>query len=360
MRRWVPAVLAVVALGVARPVSAHQSSIKYVAITLDGTRADVAFKVAPSDVTEPMKLPADSKPTAADAARSPNVPAYVAGWLAVSLPGGVACAPDAATAEADADGFVVVHWRVTCPRAIGALVLDLGRFFAVDKRMEAIVQLGDDANPTVVRVGDSPVTLHAPEASLLRWFRDGLSRFAAGGAHVCFVLALLLVVVLERDPTSWQVRRIVPAARAAAVVIAAFTLAHVVAVIAATAGWLAMPTRLIDALIAASVVYVAADNIARPDASRVAVMIGFGLVHGLGLAAGYAADLPPHGAVPVLAFVGGVELGELTTIAIVLPLVFLLASKLGPDRYRRFAMPVLSSGILVVGTVWLLQRAWGM
>ena len=69
----------------AAPAFAHQSSIKYIDLTIAGTRVDVAFEVAPGDVNEALKLSPDAKPSAQDAARAPAVPPYVAAWLAIAV-----------------------------------------------------------------------------------------------------------------------------------------------------------------------------------------------------------------------------------------------------------------------------------
>jgi hypothetical protein len=364
------ALLVVVATALATHAAhAHQTSIKYVELTIDGDRADVAFKVAASDVTEPMHLSPDAKPAPAAAAAAPATPGYVARWLAIAIPtnaGELACPQTAPHAAADSDGFVIVSWSVTCPREIDFVVLDLGVFFAVDKRMEAIVRIGragsSDVTANVVRVGDSPITLRTGELSLARWIRDGMGHIYSGIDHISFVLALLLVVMLRRTAGAWQIKPFVATLRATATVITAFTIAHSLTLIAASLGWLALPPRLVESLIAASIAYTAAENIVRPDVRwRYALTFGFGLSHGLGFASALAVDLPPHGVVPpLLCFNVGVEIGQLTIVAVALPVIYLCARLLGANRYRRWAMPALSSVIFTFGTIWFAQRALGM
>jgi hypothetical protein len=358
----------VVLLAVASPAYAHQTSIKYVELTVDGAVVDVAFKVAPGDVTEPMHLGSDARPAPAAAAASPGTPAYVEHWLALAIPtnaGTLPCPASTPSASADADGFVVVAWRATCPRSIDALVVDLGTFFAVDPRMEAIVRVGragsSDVTANVVRSGDSPATLHVGDISLARWIRYGMGHIYGGIDHISFVLALLLVVMLRRDPR-WSIKSFGATLRATATVVTAFTLAHSITLIAAALGWVSLPSRLVESLIAASIAYTAAENIIRPDVRwRYALTFGFGLAHGLGFASALAVDLPPSGVIPpLLCFNVGVEIGQLTIVAVALPLFYLVARKVGAERYRRWVMPALSSVILIFGLVWLAQRAFGM
>ena len=53
---------------VAGTAAAHQSSVKYVDITVEGAHASVKLTVTPSDVTEALGVPPDARPSVADAA----------------------------------------------------------------------------------------------------------------------------------------------------------------------------------------------------------------------------------------------------------------------------------------------------
>jgi hypothetical protein len=359
----------VILLALATPASAHQTAIKYVELTIDGSAVNVSFKVAPSDVAEPMHLGSDARPSAADAAAAPGTPAYVAAWLKLAIPtngGPLACSSSAAHAAPDADGFVVVAWRSTCPRAIDSLLVDLDAFFAVDRKMEAIVRIGRvgsaDVTANVLRAGDSPAIVRIGDISLLRWIRYGMNHIYSGIDHVSFVLALLLVVMLYRDRNRIAIKPFGATLRATATVVTAFTLAHSLTLIAAARGLVSLPPRLVESLIAASIAYTAAENIVKPEVRwRYALTFGFGLAHGLGFASALAQDLPPTGVIPpLLCFNVGVEIGQLTIVAIALPLFYLVARRVGAERYRRWVMPALSSVILVFGLIWLTERAFGM
>lgn len=353
---------------------AHQTSVKYVDVALDGAVADVRLTVAPGDVTEPLGLPADARPAIADAT-SAKVATYVQRWLALGPDGGPACPTASPTAAADADArFVVIRWRVTCPDELGRLALDLRAFFAVDARHEAIVTVhpaGEPGDAVVVRAGDPIVHLHPGEPSgLTGWIAAGVDHIWSGRDHVCFVLALLLVAMLVRAPDGWRTRPPLPTLRATAAIITAFTLAHSLSLIAASLGWVRLPGRLVEVLIAASILYTAVEDLVKPDPRwRFALTFGFGLVHGLGFASVLAVLLPPdHVIGPLLGFNLGVELGQLVIVVIALPLLWLAARELGAERYRRRVLPVLASGISLVAIKWLIERVfdvslgslWGM
>jgi hypothetical protein len=90
--------------------------------------------------------------------------------------------------------------------------------------------------------------------------------------HLAFLLALLLAATSLRDLIK---------------IVTAFTIAHSVTLCLAGLGLLRIPTRLSEALIAASIVYVACENLrvaGRPPHHRALLSFSFGLVHGLGFA----------------------------------------------------------------------------
>lgn len=83
----------------------------------------------------------------------------------------------------------------------------------------------------------------------------------------------------------------------------------------------------------------------------------FGLVHGLGFASQLALLLPPTDVVvPLLCFNLGVEVGQLSIVAISLPLLFALGRAIGARRYRRVALPALAAPIFLVGIVMVIER----
>ncbi len=371
---------------VAAPARAHQTSVKYVDVTALGRRATIALTVAPGDVTEPLGLAPDARPTVVEAA-VPAVAAYVAGWLALRPDTGLDSGPDAGPglgapcpasrpdAAADSDArFVVVRWQVACAADLARIALDFRAFFAVDARHEAIVTVhapGAPGEAAVVRATDPILRVQAGEAvGLVGWIAAGVDHIWEGRDHVSFVLALLLVVMLVRSGTGWDTRPPVATLRRTATIITAFTVAHSLSLIAASLGWVRLPGRLVESLIAVSILYTAIENIVRPDVRwRFVLTFGFGLVHGLGFASVLAVMLPPyHVIAPLLGFNVGVEVGQLVIVVIALPLAWLAARELVAGRYRRGAMPALSVVLAALAVKWLIERVfavslftlWGM
>jgi hypothetical protein len=366
MRGRIVAASALFALVLAVPADAHQTSVKYVDVAVDGARATIRLTVAPGDVTEPLGLPADARPSAAQAI-TPAVAAYVVRWVALGPDAAAPCPPGTPRAHPDADArFVVVEWDVVCSGDLARVALDFRAFFAVDVRHEAIVTVhapGAAGDAVVVRAGEPVLHLHAGEPpALTAWIAAGVEHIWDGRDHVCFVLALLLVVMLVQDGGRWAVRPPGATLRHTAAIVTAFTVAHSLSLIAASLGWVRLPSQLVESLIAFSILYTALENIVRPDVSwRFVLTFGFGLIHGLGFASVLAVMLPPdHVIAPLLGFNVGVEIGQLVIVMIALPLAWLAARELGAERYRRRVMPALSIAIAVIAVKWLAERVLGL
>jgi len=138
----------------------------------------------------------------------------------------------------------------------------------------------------------------------------------------------------------------------------AFTVAHSVTLCLAAYNVINPPARIIEPLIALSIVYVALENIYSPrlKASRLGIVFAFGLVHGLGFAGALAEMGLPKNAyfTSLIMFNVGVELGQLT---IILSAYFLLAKWFSQKPwYRRNIVVPLSFFIAVVAAIWTVQR----
>jgi hydrogenase/urease accessory protein HupE len=212
---------------------------------------------------------------------------------------------------------------------------------------------GHGGTPRVVEVlergGDSrPLPLHEvarPSGASVagRFLRLGFTHIVPEGLdHMLFVLGLTLL-----------------SSRLAALLaqVTAFTLAHTATLGLAVYGVASLPVRVVEPLIAASIVYVAVENLFRREASwaRLAVVFGFGLLHGLGFAGALSALGWPAGQrwTALLFFNLGVELGQLVVIGLGL-LLLTVASRLGLPRRR--LEQAASVAIALAGGVWTIER----
>ena len=197
--------------------------------------------------------------------------------------------------------------------------------------------------------------------TLKQYIKDGVWHIWIGYDHILFLLALLLPAVLLRKNGQWEPA---PTLRGAFIevvkVVTAFTVAHSITLTLASLQIITLPSRLVESVIAASVILAALNNLRGTIEGRRWVMaFVFGLVHGFGFAS-VLADLGlPQNAL-ILALVGfnvGVEIGQLTIVAVFLPLAFWLR---GTRFYR---VGVLIGGSLLVALLaswWLAQRLFDL
>jgi len=190
----------------------------------------------------------------------------------------------------------------------------------------------------------------APKSSA-RWAAEfvglGFTHIVPHGLdHMLFVLGLFLLST-RLKPLLTQVT--------------AFTVAHTVTLALSTAGAIRLSSSVVEPLIAASIAYVAIENVCteRVRSGRVILVFAFGLLHGLGFA-GALADLGlPAGnkALALVSFNVGVELGQLSVLCVAWFCVGL------PFRdkpwYRRRVVVPASLAIAAVGLWWAATRVLG-
>ena len=140
--------------------------------------------------------------------------------------------------------------------------------------------------------------------------------------------------------------------------VTAFTVAHTVTLGLGAAGLIQVPSSIVEPLIAASIVYVAVENILSPTLSpwRPVVVFCFGLLHGLGFASVLMEYqmAPEDFLVGLLSFNLGVEFGQLSVIAS----CFLLVGIWFGNRPWYRARVVIPGSLLIaaIGAFWFFQR----
>ena len=250
------------------------------------------------------------------------------------------------------------------PAALGLVARLSGR---VPEGAEAVTFFASRAFPqvrlTVTRAGDPtgpvemlepggeswPIPLAGPRPAasltetLRRYLVLGVTHIMPWGLdHVLFVLGLALLSP-RLGPLLAQVT--------------AFTVAHTLTLALSSYGVVALPPRVVEPLIALSIVYVAVENVVSPRLrpSRLVLVFAFGLLHGLGFA-GVLGELGlPEGQrlTALLAFNVGVELGQLAVIAVAV-VVLGLWTRLG-GRREALVKPA-SIAMAAMGLFWFVQR----
>jgi hypothetical protein len=165
--------------------------------------------------------------------------------------------------------------------------------------------------------------------------------------HILFVLGLFFFSLKAR-PLLMQVT--------------AFTVAHTVTLALATLGIVSLPGFIVEPLIALSIAYVAVENIlfggpeARVGVRRVAVVFGFGLLHGIGFASvlGEIGLSPAAFLSGLIGFNIGVEFGQLAVLTLAFLLVGVPFGR--QDWYRARVSVPISAAIGIMGLWWAIER----
>lgn len=185
--------------------------------------------------------------------------------------------------------------------------------------------------------------------------RLGVEHILTGADHLLFVAAMVFLV-RDRRKLFWT--------------ITAFTLAHSLTLALATLGFLQVPPAPVEALIALSIVMVAAEALKadRGGAATLAtqapwlVAFAFGLLHGLGFAGALAQIGLPPSSIPLslLSFNIGVEIGQVLFVVTLLSGAFIFTRLAGRGPVNGFAR---TTALLLIGSMasyWLIARISGL
>ena len=225
----------------------------------------------------------------------------------------------------------------------------------VSRGQTVVTPVGNRTSAAVAPPPDDPPTgptqLPTP-AGAMSYLRLGWHHVITGYDHLLFLGALTLATRRLRDLLR---------------IILAFTAAHSLTVTLAALDWIRVPAAVVEPLIAASIVAVALLNLltlpdSRAAAVRLTTAFAFGLVHGLGFAAGLREALTTSRgglvAVAIGAFCIGVELGHVMLAGPFWALLGLARRR----REGRCEAPLLRWGSLVVAGggayfLWATLRA---
>lgn len=354
-----PFLLAVIALGVGSPGSAHQVNLSTARVILSSDRTvnvEVGLKGSDADRLAGTKIfdaERDRVDPALVAASAAPIVTYVNAHVAVTGGDGKACAPGTATLGADGDG-VVFRNTFSCRDVAGDIVYRSTVLTDTDPaaRQVVLIGAGNNAPQALLDATNTTITLSAPAPSLpstlKRYLVTGIEHIFLGYDHVAFLVAVVL----------WA-RRVVPVIK----IVTAFTVAHSITLSLAALKIVVVPVTVVEPAIAASIVYVAMENFFTRDiGSRWRVAFAFGLVHGFGFAGALLEiGLPANAVATALAgFNIGVEIGQVAIVSIVVPTLIVVDRLMAVDSTKpaRAAALVyaLSALITVLGSYWFLTR----
>lgn len=264
-------------------------------------------------------------------------------------------------------GYAVLRFSADCPVRPAQLAVNYSLLFDLDPDHRGFLDLrGGGSSQAAALSMERPsqtFNLGAPQRGqqFRSFFQEGVWHIVHGYDHVLFLFTLLLPAVVLYRNGRWEPRMSLRDALMDVVkVVTAFTLAHSLTLSAGVLGWVYVPSRIVESVIAFTVALGALNNLFPVVTQRRwLVAFVFGLVHGLGFAS-MLADLGLERGNLALALLGfnvGVEAGQLAIVAVVVPIAYLLRATL---FYRRFFMPAGAILISVVAAYWFVVRAAGL
>lgn len=242
------------------------------------------------------------------------------------------------------DAQAVTFWA---SRAFSAVQLTLVKGDR-DNVYRQVLSVGEESLPYSLTASETgSVEPGLGVATVLRqYLRLGfLHILPLGLDHILFVLGLFLL------STRW---------RPLLLQVSAFTVAHTLTLALGLYGLVSLPAAVTEPLIAASIVFVAVENLVTQELKpwRVWLVFAFGLLHGLGFA-GVLTELGLPANYRLTALVGfnlGVELGQLAVIVMAFVAVGWWWRR---QWYRRRVVVPLSLSIALVGGYWVVTRIAG-
>jgi hypothetical protein len=181
-------------------------------------------------------------------------------------------------------------------------------------------------------------------AVLLYYLKLGFRHILPGGMdHILFVSALCLLSNKIKT-ILWQAT--------------SFTVAHSVTLALSMKNIIVVSSAIAEPIIAMSIVFVAIENILFSELKvwRILIVFLFGLIHGMGFASALnEIGLPPNKFyTSIIAFNGGVELGQATIIVIVFSSLVVFWGK--KTWYRQRVVYPLSGVIALIAGYWTITR----
>lgn len=355
--------LALVLVLLAGPLRAHQINTSYSTLAIGDSAAVLMLAIDESDLfllfpqldaNGDGALWADE--VVADAVASQ---AWLGGRVRLRADGKpMGLSPRHPRVESDADGnlFLRATFDVELPDDPAGLQVDLSQLLRpplqavhrnllkvnIPGRKEALVVLSADEPVHDVSIREQQQVSLWAQVGRFVWL--GVEHIWIGYDHIMFLLALIVIG-----------SRLGPLVK----IVSAFTVAHSVTLVLATLEWVVLPSQWVEAGIALSIAYVAAENFWLRDARhRWLLTFCFGFVHGFGFA-NVLRDLglPTQGLIAsLLAFNVGVELGQVVIVALVFPGIVWLARQ----SYHERAVQVISGFILLFGLGWLVERIFDL
>lgn len=363
---------------------AHEVPPSIVMLDIGRNAIDVELQLPLSELGSALTLPLASSPATSVSQHRSRIEQYVEDGFQIHARDGrayrlhIESLVTKATNNANwtNNDWLVVHGKLLAPSGVSTEVFALDYQLILQRVVshQALIYVRRDIRNGLV--GDKPMLIStagfgnthiAVDGSDGSWWQGlrslfslGMRHIAEGPDHLLFLLALLLPSPLIARAGRWQDGTSVRASiRTIVSVVTGFTLGHSISLALAAAGWVEVPARLVELLIAVSIL-VSCAHAWRPlfAGREVWIASAFGLVHGLAFAE-VLSGLDFDATTLVLSLVGfnlGIEAMQLLVIAATLPLMLLLSTT---PRYA--GVRIAGGGFAAACAAgWVLERAFGL
>ena len=318
-------------------LSAHALKLSDSELILEGTSARWTHKVHQGDF--------DLKFSRADLA---TLQSYIPQRLGLSLGGEAGRFQDLTYAQDPAIEAVILTLHYQCPKPGTKFAVHYDLFYG-DLNHRHLMKWNNQGKAFSITFAPGQTDFQSGGddlgQSIWNFLKLGLEHILIGYDHILFVLTLIFGAKRFKD-LLWLVT--------------SFTLAHSITLALATLEIVTLPPTVVEPIIAASIVFLAVQDIFAKGKvtprSMIFLTFGFGLIHGLGFS--YVlqeANLRAGNlALPLVFFNLGVELGQILIISLVYPLT------LGLNHLMKGSYLLFKRGILAliagVGLYWMVER----
>jgi hypothetical protein len=342
------------------PAAAHQMTLSYINVSTQNGKTSAELKAPFLDLEVALGLDQnfDGVITWGEARRNlDHIAAYVLKHTTLSAGGECTLTRRSAKpVEQSGEGYISIGVDVDCPDAKAPIAIASSIFLEVDPNARVLVSARDDKEARTYVLGlkdqaggvvTKPVVQQ--QNGILTYIEEGVGHLFGGPDHMLFLLVLIIPAICAGS----NFRAV---AFAVLLPITGFTLGHALTLTSAASGLIRPPARIVESLIAVTILLTAIDNI-KPfiPGPRSGIAFMFGLIHGFGFASALGAlDLSGwQMASALLGFNIGIETGQAVLALAVCPLLFLVRKPAGRLRIMPAGVSVAAG---VMALFWIGQR----